>query len=52
MLEPDLMAYKALRDALLAGHPESFTSDAETEGQQREQRARAARSSTLLTWSA
>jgi ribosomal protein S18 acetylase RimI-like enzyme len=33
MLEPDLMAYKALRDALLAGHPEAFTSDAETEGQ-------------------
>jgi ribosomal protein S18 acetylase RimI-like enzyme len=33
MLEPDLLAYKALRDALLAGHPEAFTSDAETEGQ-------------------
>ncbi|KQV91943.1 GNAT family N-acetyltransferase [Pelomonas sp. Root1237] len=33
MLEPDLLAYKALRDAMLAGHPEAFTSDAETEGQ-------------------
>lgn len=33
MLEPDLLAYKALRDALLAGHPEAFTSDAETESQ-------------------
>lgn len=32
MLEPDLLAYKALRDAMLAGHPEAFTSDAETEG--------------------
>lgn len=31
MLEPDLLAYKALRDAMLAGHPEAFTSDAETE---------------------
>lgn len=31
MLEPDLMAYKALRDAMLTGHPEAFTSDAETE---------------------
>ncbi len=33
MHEPDLLAYKALRDAMLAGHPEAFTSDAETEGQ-------------------
>lgn len=33
MLEPDLLAYKALRDALLAGHPEAFTSDAEAESQ-------------------
>ena len=31
MVEPDLLAYKALRDAMLAGHPEAFTSDAETE---------------------
>ncbi|MFG6490326.1 GNAT family N-acetyltransferase [Roseateles sp. BYS78W] len=31
MLEPDLLGYKALRDAILAGHPEAFTSDAETE---------------------
>ena len=28
---PDLGAYKALRDALLAAHPEAFTSDAATE---------------------
>jgi ribosomal protein S18 acetylase RimI-like enzyme len=33
MLEPDLVAYKALRDAMLAGHPDAFTSDAETEVQ-------------------
>jgi ribosomal protein S18 acetylase RimI-like enzyme len=33
MLEPDLLAYKALRDAMLSGHPEAFTSDAETECQ-------------------
>lgn len=33
LLEPDLMAYKALRDAMLAGHPDAFTSDAETESQ-------------------
>lgn len=32
MVEPDLLAYKALRDAMLTGHPEAFTSDAETEG--------------------
>lgn len=31
--ETDLLAYKALRDAMLAGHPEAFTSDADTEGQ-------------------
>lgn len=31
MLEPDLLAYKALRDAMLTAHPEAFTSDAETE---------------------
>lgn len=31
MREPDLLAYKALRDAVLAAHPEAFTSDAETE---------------------
>ncbi len=28
---PDLAAYKALRDLMLAAHPEAFTSDAETE---------------------
>ena len=28
---PDLPAYKALRDAMLAGHPQAFTSDAATE---------------------
>jgi ribosomal protein S18 acetylase RimI-like enzyme len=33
MIEPDLLAYKALRDGMLAGHPEAFTSDAETEAQ-------------------
>jgi ribosomal protein S18 acetylase RimI-like enzyme len=32
MQEPDLLGYKALRDAMLARHPEAFTSDAETEG--------------------
>ncbi|HEV6967509.1 MULTISPECIES: GNAT family N-acetyltransferase [Roseateles] len=31
MVEPDLLAYKALRDGMLAAHPEAFTSDAETE---------------------
>jgi ribosomal protein S18 acetylase RimI-like enzyme len=31
MSPPDLAAYKALRDLLLATHPEAFTSDAETE---------------------
>jgi len=29
--ERDLAAYKALRDEMLAAHPEAFTSDAETE---------------------
>lgn len=32
MQDADLLGYKALRDAMLAGHPEAFTSDAETEG--------------------
>ena len=31
MTAPDLGAYKALRDLVLAAHPEAFTSDAETE---------------------
>jgi len=31
MRAPDLAAYKALRDLMLAAHPEAFTSDAETE---------------------
>lgn len=31
--ERDLPAYKALRDEMLAAHPEAFTSDAETEAQ-------------------
>ena len=31
MEAPDLAAYKALRDLMLATHPEAFTSDAETE---------------------
>lgn len=31
MLEPDLLGYKTLRDAMLARHPEAFTSDADTE---------------------
>lgn len=31
MAAPDLGAYKALRDLMLASHPEAFTSDAETE---------------------
>ncbi|MBO9688529.1 MAG: GNAT family N-acetyltransferase [Mitsuaria chitosanitabida] len=31
LTEPDLVAYKALRDAMLAGHEEAFTSDASTE---------------------
>jgi len=31
----DLRAYKALRDDMLAGHPEAFTSDAQSEGRRR-----------------
>lgn len=31
MLDADLLDYKALRDGMLARHPEAFTSDAETE---------------------
>ena len=31
LLEPDLLGYKALRDAMLAAHPDAFTSDAEAE---------------------
>lgn len=31
MEAPDLAAYKALRDLMLAAHPEAYTSDAETE---------------------
>lgn len=31
MLAPDLPAYKALRDLMLARHPEAFTSDVDTE---------------------
>ena len=31
----DLRAYKALRDEMLAAHPEAFTSDAQTEGHRR-----------------
>lgn len=31
LVETDLLAYKALRDRMLADFPESFTSDAETE---------------------
>ena len=31
----DLRAYKALRDDMLEGHPEAFTSDAQTEGRRR-----------------
>jgi len=31
MIEPDLAAYKQLRDLMLAQHPEAFTSDALTE---------------------
>ncbi len=33
MLEPDLLGYKALRDAMLSTYPDAFTSDAETESQ-------------------
>ena len=54
MLEPDLLGYKALRDAMLAGHPEAFTSDAETEGQRdlssyRSRLAGGSNGSTLFT---
>jgi ribosomal protein S18 acetylase RimI-like enzyme len=51
MLEPDLLAYKALRDAMLAGHPEAFTSDAETESQRdlASYRSRLAGGGTLFT---
>ena len=31
----DLRAYKVLRDDMLEGHPEAFTSDAQTEGHRR-----------------
>ncbi len=31
LTEPALLGYKALRDAMLASHPEAFTSDADTE---------------------
>lgn len=31
LTQADLVAYKALRDAMLAGHPGAFTSDAQTE---------------------
>jgi ribosomal protein S18 acetylase RimI-like enzyme len=31
LAKPDLAAYKALRDEMLAAHPEAFTSDAATE---------------------
>lgn len=54
MQEPDLLAYKALRDAMLAGHPEAFTSDAEAEGRRdlssyRNRLAGGAGGSTLFT---
>lgn len=54
MVEPDLLAYKALRDAMLTGHPEAFTSDAETEGRRdlasyRNRLAGGANGSTLFT---
>ena len=54
MREPDLLAYKALRDAMLASHPEAFTSDAETEGRRdlssyRSRLAGGADGSTLFT---
>lgn len=54
MLEPDLLGYKMLRDAMLAGHPEAFTSDAETERQRdlasyRSRLAGGAGSGTLFT---
>lgn len=54
----DLAAYKALRDAMLARHPEAFTSDAETELQRDAQSYRSRLSGgnegnclfTLLAW--
>ena len=51
MLEPDLLAYKALRDAMLSAHPDAFTSDAETEGQRdlTSYRSRLAGGNTLFT---
>jgi ribosomal protein S18 acetylase RimI-like enzyme len=54
MVESDLLAYKALRDAMLTGHPEAFTSDAETEGRRdlasyRNRLAGGANGSTLFT---
>lgn len=54
MREPDLLAYKSLRDAMLAGHPEAFTSDAETESQRdlasyRNRLAGGSNGSTLFT---
>ena len=54
MLEPDLLAYKALRDAMLTGHPEAFTSDAETESRRdlasyRNRLAGGANGNTLFT---
>lgn len=51
MREPDLPAYKALRDAMLTRHPEAFTSDAETEGQRdlSSYRSRLAGGPTLFT---
>lgn len=54
MQEPDLLAYKALRDTMLATHPEAFTSDAETEGRRdiasyRNRLSGGAKGSTLFT---
>lgn len=54
MVEPDLLAYKALRDAMLTGHPEAFTSDAETESRRdlasyRNRLSGGANGSTLFT---
>ncbi|MGS0755906.1 GNAT family N-acetyltransferase, partial [Roseateles sp. GG27B] len=31
LMQADLVAYKTLRDGMLAGHPGAFTSDAQTE---------------------
>lgn len=51
LLEADLLAYKALRDGMLAGHPDAFTSDAETECQRdiASYRSRLAGGQTLFT---